>query len=183
MCTFRVLFAAVFRFKIIRSPPGSPCIYFLSGLGKMLGKHTSQACSRKSLSQSANRVRLLPKYTSNTVTKAFLEKLKSMFTPPAPKPNPVKVARDELMEQVLSPTPDYAAISLLVDNLSSTGLPFREELIGGGPWQVIGCDAKPVVLEPATRLQHVSSSHSAADNVSDRRVSPATRHFSSAGPS
>ena len=48
-------------------------------------------------------------------------------------------ARAELLEAIRGGSTDLQQVSSIVDILLESNLPFREQLLGGGPWQVGLC--------------------------------------------
>jgi hypothetical protein len=52
----------------------------------------------------------------------------------------VQQARSELLEAVREGSDNFQNVSALVDVLLASELPFREQQLGGGPWQVCAGD-------------------------------------------
>lgn len=50
--------------------------------------------------------------------------------------SPVEEARSELLDAVRDGSTDLKRVSALVDILLDSQLPFKEQQLGGGPWQV-----------------------------------------------
>lgn len=60
--------------------------------------------------------------------------------------NLADLARAELLEAVSVGSPDLQRVSNLVDTLLASNLPFKEQLLGGGPWQVDFQCLSPIFL-------------------------------------
>ena len=54
----------------------------------------------------------------------------------ARRKSPAFLARSELLDAIREGSSDFERLGALVDCLVDARLPFREQLLGGGPWQV-----------------------------------------------
>ena len=70
----------------------------------------------------------------------------------APRRDPTRAAAGELLRLVLTGEADARRLAELVDVLLAAEVPFKESLIGGGPWVVV-CPAPPVCRSPRVRWQ------------------------------
>lgn len=80
----------------------------------------------------------------------FLSRLFGGFAKRAEEPpSRISVARNELLDELTSASPDTQFVEELVQELAASGLPFKEDLLGGGPWVVRYTKGQPLLWNMA----------------------------------
>ncbi|CAL8463803.1 g3337 [Coccomyxa elongata] len=110
----------------------------------------------------------------HTAAKASLNQI---FNPvPAYRRIAADLAGAEIYEAVRKGSSDFQRVSALVDTLLESNLPFKEKLLGGGPWQVVYTRG-PLLWQGFTVAGNALSKHriGRSKNKASQEYNPADR--------